>query len=176
MNHEQAMELLRAQNPEPFLVQHALFTEAIMRALAPRFQADPDLWGFTGLLHDVDYPLTKDNPAEHGLKAAGMVGDLPPEGVAAIAAHNSECTGKLPSCELDHALRCAESVTGLISAAALVRPDGIKGMQPGSLKKKMKDKSFAANANRERIKECAGIGLELDEFLAIAISAGEKVL
>ncbi len=174
MQREQALEQLKSHNPEPFLVQHALYTEAIMRVLAPRFQADPELWGLTGLLHDIDYPLTKDAPERHGLEAAKLVGDLPEEGVRAIAAHNSECTGVQPANDFAFALRCAESVTGLVSAAALVRPDGMQGMQASSLKKKMKDKAFAASVNRDRIRECEKIGLGLDEFLTLSISAIES--
>jgi hypothetical protein len=75
----------------------------------------------------------------------------------------------------DYALRCAETVTGLISANALVRPEGMEDMKPKSLKKKMKDKSFAANVDRERIRECEKIGLELGEFFQIAILAMQDI-
>lgn len=168
----EAIELLRSHNPEPHLVQHALATEAVMRGLAARFGQDAELWGLAGLLHDIDYPLTKETPERHGLVAVDLIGDrLPPEAVQAIVAHNSECTGREPASLFDRALRCGESVTGLVSAAALVRPTGMDGMQASSLKKKMKDKAFAASVSRERIRECEAIGLELGEFLTIAIEA-----
>ena len=79
--------------------------------------------------------------------------------------------GVAPSTRLDFALRCGETVTGLIAAAALMRPTGFEGMPPKSIKKKMKDKAFAASVSRENIRQCAEIGLELDEFLALAIEA-----
>ena len=172
MNKEDALSLLQQYGPEPHMVQHALSSEAIMRALARHYNEDEELWGIAGLLHDVDYPLTKEQPAEHGLKAMEiLVGKLPREVLEAISAHNSECNGAKPSSRLDYALRCAETITGLVSAAALMRPTGMEGMQVKSLKKKMKDKAFAANVSRERIRECEHMGMSLDDFLGLAIAA-----
>jgi predicted hydrolase (HD superfamily) len=143
-----------------------------MRALARHFGEDEDLWGLAGLMHDVDYPLTKDNPEQHGLAAMSILGDgLPEAALTAIRAHSCEYTGTKPQSRMDYALRAAETVTGLISAAALMRPTGMEGMQVKSLKKKMKDKTFAASVSRERIKECEQAGLDLDAFLGIAIQA-----
>ncbi len=172
LNRDEALELVKAQNPEPHLVNHAIQTEAIMRALAGRLGQDAELWGVTGLLHDLDYPQTKENPARHGLEAVAMLeGRMPGDALQAIAAHNEECTGVAAAGPFDYALRCAETVTGLISAAALVRPTRMEGMQPKSLKKKMKDKAFAAAVSRERIRECERLGMELTEFLDLAIPA-----
>ncbi|MDL2307727.1 HD domain-containing protein [Desulfovibrio sp. OttesenSCG-928-C06] len=174
INRDAALEKLKSYQPDSYQYQHALYSEAIMRAMAPRFDADPDAWGLCGLLHDVDFPLTKSTPEQHGLKAKELLEGF--EGVDseimhAIMAHNSEYTGVEPSSNLDYALRCAETVTGMISAAALMRPTGMEGMEPKSIKKKMKDKAFAAAVNRDNIRECEKIGLPLDEFLAIAIKA-----
>lgn len=167
-----ALELLASRNPERHLVCHALETEAIMAAMARECGEDPELWGMTGLLHDLDYPDTKDDPARHGLTCAALLdGKLPPEAISAIAAHNSEHTGVMPATRLDYALRCAESVTGIISAAALIRPTKMEGLTPKSIKKKMKDKAFAAAVRRENILECDKAGMELDAFLATAIAA-----
>lgn len=170
-----ALKLLEDQGPEPHLIQHALASEAVMRGLAKYFGEPEDqveLWGITGLLHDIDYPQTKTNPAQHGLLAEQFLVDkLPEEAVYAIKAHNSECTGVEPKSRLDIALRAAETVTGLITAAALVRPSGMDGMVAKSLKKKMKDKAFAASVSRERIKECEQIEMSLDDFLNVAIIA-----
>ena len=175
LKREEALKLLEDENMEPNLLQHSLASEAVMRALAEHFELpeeEVDLWGLTGLLHDVDYPRTKDDPARHGMEAERILaGKLPEQAVYAVKAHNGECTGVEPVSRLDTALRCGETVTGLISAAAMVRPNGLEGMEPKSLKKKMKDKAFAASVNREIIKECGKIGLELDEFLRIAIRA-----
>lgn len=172
VNREEALALLREYKADPHMLQHALSSEAVMRALARHFGEDEELWGLAGLLHDVDYPLTKDNPAEHGLRAMELLaGKLPQEALDAIKAHNSECTGAEPASRMDYALRCAETITGLVSAAALMRPTGMEGMQVKSLKKKMKDKAFAASVNRERIRECENMGMPLDEFLALSIVA-----
>jgi hypothetical protein len=172
LSRDEALELIRSKQPEEHMVNHALQTEAIMRALAEDKGADPDLWGLTGLLHDLDFPETKDEPECHGPEAAReLEGKLPDEALHAIVAHNEECTNVHAASDFDFALRAAESVTGLISAAALVRPDRMEGMKPKSLKKKMKDKSFAAKVDRERIRECEKIGMELSDFLALSIAA-----
>lgn len=169
---QEALDALRAPAPEAHLVRHALATEAIMRALAARLGEDAEVWGLTGLLHDLDYPLTTGEPTRHGLLGAEMLaGQMPEEARTAIQAHNGEMTGVSPATRLDFALRCAETVTGLITTAALVRPAGMEGMEPKSLKKKMKDKAFAASVSRENIRQCAELGLELDEFLSLSIAA-----
>lgn len=172
LSREQALELIRAQTPEDHMLTHALESEAVMRALAQAKGQDPELWGMTGLLHDLDYPHTAATPERHGLRAAELIGDgLPPEAVHAIKAHNEECTGVKAAGDLDFALRAAETVTGLVHTAALVRPTRMEGMLAKSLKKKMKDKSFAAAVSRERIQECEKLGIELGEFLTLAIAA-----
>ncbi|MFI3270490.1 MAG: HD family phosphohydrolase [Pseudomonadota bacterium] len=172
MTRQEALALVEKHKPEQFLIYHAVATEAVMRGLATHFGEDCELWGLTGLLHDIDFPATRDVPAEHGVKAMELIGDgLPEEGLAAIRAHNYECNGHVPTTRFDTALRCGETVTGLISAAALVRPTGMEGMKASSLKKKMKDKAFAASVNRDCIRECEKIGLELGDFLNIAIAA-----
>lgn len=171
-SRDEALELIKAQNPEHHMVQHALASEAVMRELAAHFGEDGELWGMAGLVHDVDFPHTKDDPGRHGMMAVDLLaGKMPEEAVRAVQAHNSECTGVTPGSRLDFALRAAETVTGMISAAALVRPTGYEGMEAKSVKKKMKDRAFAASVSRERIRECEKIGLSLDDFLALSIKA-----
>lgn len=172
IDRAQAFALLRESNPGTHLIQHALASEAVLRALARRFNEDQDLWGVTGLLHDFDYPQTQDNPARHGLQSAELLeGKLPPEALQAIMAHNSECNGHPMRGRFDVALRCGETVTGLVVTAALVRPTGLEGMEAKSLKKKMKDKAFAASVNRDTIRMCADLDMDLDDFLTLAIEA-----
>ena len=176
LTREHAMTLLNEHGIQEGLLHHALETEAVMRGLARRLGGDEELWGLAGLLHDLDFPKTKDEPDRHGMVTAQeLEGLLPEEGLQAIRAHNSEMNGTELASSFDFALRCGETVTGLISANALVRPQGMQGMKPKSLKKKMKDKSFAANVNRERLQECDRIGLDLAEFLQIAIAAFEPI-
>lgn len=172
LSREQALDLLLAQGQEQHMVHHALETEAVMRGLAKRLGEDEELWGITGLLHDLDYHETKDIPEEHALRSASMLdGQLPDEALQAIRAHNGERNGVMPSARFDYALRCAETVTGLVSAAALVRPTKLDGLGAKSLKKKMKDKAFAAAVNREIIRECDQLGLALDEFLEGSVAS-----
>lgn len=177
LSREQALELLKAQGPDDYLLKHSLASEAIMRALAPRFGGDPDAWGLCGLLHDIDFPHTKDDPERHGLMAKEMLSglDLDEACVHAIVAHNCDYSKHQPEAPLDFALRAAETVTGLIIAAALMRPTGMEGMEPKSLKKKMKDKAFARAVNREIIKECEKIDIPLDEFLSLSIEAMSRM-
>lgn len=173
LTRDDALHLLKAQNPDQSLFNHSQASEAVMAALAARHAPnDANLWALTGLLHDLDFPHTKDDPARHGPMAVELLGDgLPQAALHAILAHNEEYTGVSPQTPLDYALRCSEAVTGLIFANALVRPDGMQGMTAKSLKKKMKDKAFAANVSRERIKECEELGISLDYFLALSIEA-----
>ncbi len=172
INREEALELLQQNTTEAHLIQHALAAEAVLQGLAKHFNEDENLWGLTGLLHDLDYSQTANSPEKHGLISAEMLGDkLPQDSVNAIKAHNGEMNGTSPSTKLDYALRCGETVTGLIVTAALVRPTGITDMATKSLKKKMKDKAFAASVNRETIRECSKLDLELDQFLQISIDA-----
>lgn len=176
LTREQALELLQnAMGHDESLRNHSLQTEAVMRGLAAHLGEDSELWGITGLLHDLDFPKTKSAPERHGLDAAEqLAGQLPEDAIHAIQAHN-EMNGVTPENSFDYALRCGETVTGLVAANALVRPDGMSGMKPKSLKKKMKDKAFARNVNREIIQECDKLGLELGDFLQIAIDRMTEV-
>lgn len=172
LNRARARELLAQNNITASLEKHALASEAVMAALASHFGEDAELWSLTGLLHDLDFPATEKNPGEHGLQSAEILaGELPEEAIQAIKAHNGEMNGCQPQSRFDYALRCGESVTGLIQAAALMRPTGYDGMSVKSIKKKLKDKAFAANVSRENIRQCENAGLPLDEFLQLAITA-----
>ncbi|MBU1535019.1 HDIG domain-containing protein [Myxococcota bacterium] len=173
ISRNEAYEMLLAQNPEESILHHSLETEAVMTAVARHLQADEQLWGITGLLHDLDFMTTRDDITRHGLVCAGLLqSKLPDDAIVAILAHNSENNGaEAPHTTMDFALRCCETVTGIIAANALVRPEGMAGMKPKSVIKKMKVRSFAANVNREIIMECQQIGLELSAFLQLAIDA-----
>ncbi len=171
ITREHALRLLAEADTPPHLLIHAQETEAVLMALAEHLGQDPALWGRVGLLHDLDYPATQDSPELHGIIAANTLGGMLPEiGLAAIRAHNP-ATGFAPQSPLDFALRCGETVTGLIHAAALVRPLRTHGLGAASLRKKMKDKRFAATVCRQTIAECQHLGLELDAFLDLAAAA-----
>lgn len=137
IKRDEALKLLADQGTPVSLLQHALAAEAIMRTLARRFGEDEDMWGLTGLLHDLDYPATAEAPERHGLESATMLtGKLPEEALAAIRAHNGEMNGAAPQCRFDYALRCGETVTGLISAAARMRPQAWKAWSPKASRKR----------------------------------------
>ncbi len=172
ISRDEALALLAENHVQAGLLQHSIASEAVMRALAREFGEDEELWGLTGLLHDVDYPATEATPEKHGLEGARLLeGKLPEEALTAIRAHNGEMTGCAPQTRFDFALRCGEAITGLISAAALMRPTGYEGMEVKSIKKKMKDKAFAASVCRDNIRQCEQAGLPLDAFLALSIAA-----
>jgi len=177
LTRDEALALLKSKNTEANLIHHALESEAVLRGLAERLGKDVELWGVTGLLHDLDYATTKIETARHGLDTAEWLeGQLPAEALDAIRRHAGEMNGaEAPSTDFDYALRCGETVTGMVHAGALVRPTKIEGMAAKSLKKKMKDKAFAASVNRDCIRECEKLGLELGDFLQLAIDSVAKI-
>ncbi len=173
MNREEALDSIKANVENANQVRHMLATEAIMRALARRLGEDEEEWGLTGLLHDIDVELTEGDMHSHSKLGADLARELGAnETVAhAILCHN-EMQGIPLETELDKALVCADQLTGLIMAAALVRPDKkLAGLEVGSVVKKFKEKSFAAAVNRQQIAQCSGIGLELDEFIELGLEA-----
>ena len=149
-----------------------------MRALARRLGQDEDKWGLAGLLHDLDYDLTKDDPASHGLKTAEWLRDLgvDEEIVQAILAHNAEALGLSRATQFDLALTAAETMTGMVVATTLVYPDKkIRSVKPKSIIKRMKEKQFARGANREMILLCEEIGIPLADFAALSLEAMSQI-
>jgi putative nucleotidyltransferase with HDIG domain len=178
MNRDEAVALLRSCVKSENLVKHCLATEAIMRALAQRLQADAELWALAGLLHDLDFEETKDAPAQHSLKTAQILEQhgFPAEFVKAVKAHNAEALGLQRETPLEFALAAAETITGLIVATALVQPDKkLASVKPDSVVKRMKKKDFARNVSRQIIMESEKIGLSLDEFAALSLGAMQGI-
>jgi putative nucleotidyltransferase with HDIG domain len=178
MERQQALDLLHNHLKGGNLRKHCLATEAIMRALAERLDEPVDLWGVTGLLHDLDYEETAGQPSEHGLRTAAILADsdLPPEAITAIKAHNAEALGVQRNSKLDFALTCAESITGLVIATALVYPDKrLASVKPKSILKRMKKKDFARRVNRAQITLCEELGLPLADFAELSLRAMQSV-
>ena len=173
MDRDEAWELLNSKVDEDYLIKHSLATEAIMRALAKKMGQDEELWGIAGLLHDLDFSETKDDPERHALVAAELLaGRLPEEAVLAIKRHNAEMLGLKRETEFDLALTAAETITGLIVATALVYPDQkLASVKPKSVTKRMKEKAFAAKVNRDHIRLCEEFGFPLPEFAALSVEA-----
>jgi len=173
VTREEALDSVRANVENKNLIKHMLASEAIMRALARRFGEDEEEWGLTGLLHDIDLELVNDDMREHSKLGADLARELGASEamVHAILSHN-EAHGVLLETRLDKALFCVDPLTGLIIAAALVRPDKkLAGLEAKSVMKKFKEKGFAAGANREQISKCSQIGLELDDFIELGVGA-----
>lgn len=180
ISREKSLELLKEHVKEEPNIFHNIETEAIMRALADKLGENEELWGATGLLHDLDWEETGDNNMkEHGLKTEKYLKekDYPEKLIKAIKAHNYKYNKtEEPRTKLDYALRCGETITGLIYASALVRPDKkLESVKVKSINKKMKDKSFASKVDREVIKECEKLGLELKDFIEISLGAMKKI-
>jgi len=178
LSHDEALKLVKKHITNPNLVKHCLATEAIMRKLAPKLGGDPETWGIVGLLHDIDYEMTKDSPAEHTLKAVPILKEagLPDELISLIQSHNAEALGKERRTAPEHALAAAETITGLIVATALVMPDRkLASVKPKSILKRMKKKDFARAVNREIIAECEQFGMPLEEFAALSLQAMQEI-
>jgi putative nucleotidyltransferase with HDIG domain len=155
------------------LRRHMLATEAIMRALAPRLSGDPDEWALAGLGHDLDVEQTEDDFSRHGQIAADLLKEhgAGETVVHAVAAHNP-MTGVVADDTMSIALIAADQLSGLITAAALVRPDkSLLGVQPKSVRKRFKESAFARGVERESILRCEELGVPLDEFIQIGLTA-----
>lgn len=177
MTRKEALNSVKANVENENLIKHMLATEAIMRTLARRFSEDEEEWGITGLLHDIDMELSEGDMATHSKLGADLVREMgASEAMAhAILCHNGAHGIPLET-KLDKALFCADPLTGLIIAAALVRPDKkLAGLEAKSVRKKFKEKSFAAGVDREQISQCNEIGIELDEFLQLGLEAMQGI-
>ena len=150
-----------------------LAVEAAMRAYAPRFDGDVDLWGLTGLMHDLDYeryPNLDDGHPRYALKELEARG-YPPELVRAVASH-ADFLGVSRDSPMEKTLFAVDELCGFVLAVAYVRPEGLVGMTPKSVKKKLKQPSFAAAVNREELRRSAeDLGVDFDEHLQIVIDA-----
>jgi predicted hydrolase (HD superfamily) len=150
-----------------------LAVEAAMRAYAPRFEGDVELWGLTGLLHDLDYeryPNLEDGHPRYALRELEDRG-YPPDLVRAVASH-ADFMGVPRETAMEKALYAVDELSGFILACAYVRPEGLIGMTPKSVKKKLKQPSFAAAVNREDLRQGAEeLGVDFDEHLQIVIAA-----
>lgn len=177
MERKQALELIREHVKNENLIRHMIATEAIMKALARHFGEDENSWGMAGLLHDIDVELTDGDMEQHSRMAERMLRDLGLSDTIthAVLVHN-ETHGIECESLMDKALFCADPLTGLITAAALVRPEKqLANVEAKSIRKRFKEKSFAAGANRDQIAKCSEIGLDLYEFFEIGLDAMKGV-
>ncbi len=177
MNHFQALALVREYVNNENLVRHMLAVEAAMRFYAAKFDQDQEMWGVTGLLHDFDWeihPTLERHPQQGApiLQARGV----PDEIIRAILSH-ADHTGVPRQTTMEKCLYACDEITGLITAVALVRPShSLDDLTVSSVKKKWKDKAFAAGANREEIAQAAqDFGVELWEHVGNVIQAMREI-
>ena len=178
ISRTQALDLLREYCSEEALIKHALATEAVMQALARRLGHEFDRWGIAGLLHDLDYDETKQDPARHTLRTAEILGEqgIEEDIIYAIRAHNAEALSMRWEKPIHFAITCAESITGSIVATSLVYPDKkIGSVKPSSIVKRMKEKGFARGVRRDAIRECEKLGLSLAEFAELSLKAMQGI-
>ena len=173
MTRQQAWELLRRYNAEPFHLRHALTVEGVMRYFAEQRGYDPEFWGIVGLLHDIDFEQW---PEQHCVKASELLreGGADESIIHAVCSHGwAICVDIKPEHEMEKVLFAADELTGLIWAAAKMRPSkSTKDMEVSSLKKKFKDKKFAAGCSRDVItKGAENLGWELPKLMEMTILA-----
>ena len=175
ITREQALELLKKYNKEPFHILHALTVEGVMRYFAENlgYKDDADYWATVGLLHDIDFELY---PNEHCKKAPELLkeGGAGEDMIYSVCCHGyGICSDLQPKHEMEKILFACDELTGLIGAAARMRPSkSVQDMELSSLKKKFKDKKFAAGCSRDIIKQGAEmLGWDLDKLLQSTIDA-----
>ena len=173
MSREQDLALVREYTSNEALVRHMLAVEAAMRAYAAKFGEDVEKWGQVGLLHDFDYERWP-TPPDHPLQGAEILRSrgYPEEVIYAIKSHADYLTDCPRVSRMDKALYACDELSGFIVACALVRPERLNGMGASSVRKKMKQASFAAAVNRDDIQRGADdLGVELNEHITFVIGA-----
>ncbi|MBW6442423.1 HDIG domain-containing protein [Patescibacteria group bacterium] len=186
MKREKVLEILKKYNSQDSDFIHFLESEAVMRELAKKIELkdeEVNYWAIIGLIHDIDWGLTKNDVQTHLKKAPEILKKegFSEEFIETVISHGYGCEeiphlrDKKRTKRIEHALAASETITGLIHAYALMRGKKIEDMDYKGLKKKFKDKSFAAKVNREIIKECEKVGLSLDDFFKISIEGIKKI-
>ncbi len=173
MSRDDDLALVRECTKNENLVRHMLAVEAAMRAYARKLGEDEEKWGSVGLLHDFDYERWPD-PPDHPLQGSAILKSrgYPDDVIYAIKSHADYLTDCPRVARLDKALYACDELCGFITACALVRPTRLEGLEPKSVRKKLKQVSFAANVNRDDItRGAADFGVDLDEHIAFCIAA-----
>jgi len=176
MNRTEALQLLKEYTKNESLLKHMYAVEAAMRAYARKFNEDEEKWGIVGLLHDFDYEMYPQAP-DHPLKGAEILKQKGyPEDIRNAILGHATYTGVPRESKMAKALYACDELCGFIIACSLVRPNKIADLQVSSVKKKLKDKSFAANVSREDIlKGCEEFGVPMDEHIAFVIEAMKNI-
>jgi putative nucleotidyltransferase with HDIG domain len=178
ITREEALALVKQHVKSPNMINHCLAAEAVMKTLAERVGEDPEKWGLAGLLHDLDAETHTDLDV-HTRETARILGEIgvDEEIIEAVRLHNEQAhTGERRHTQFQHLLAAGETITGLIVATALVYPDKKLGsVKPKSVRKRIKEKAFAAGANRDIIRECEVGGVPLAEFCDLSLLAMQGI-
>ncbi len=178
MNRADAFALLNEYVKDQGLVRHMLAVEVAMRAYARKLGEDEERWGLVGLLHDFDYERWP-NPPDHPLKGAEVLRerDYPEDAITAILSHADYLQDRYPRVRpIEKALYACDELAGLITATAILRPNGITDLTASSVKKKMKSKGFARSINRDDIERgAADFGVDLTEHIQFEIDAMKTI-
>ena len=175
MNRQDAYQFLLEKLKNKNLIKHSLAVEACLRKMSQHFGEDEEIWSMAGLLHDIDYEQTNADPARHGLEGAQLLAQAGYDEsiVRAVKAHSGHLAA---DSKLDWALFCADPLTGLIVAAALMHPDKkLAALDAEFVLRRYKEKRFAAGANREQIAMCKNLGFELEQFIDICLGAMQSI-
>ena len=177
IGRQQGLELLIKYLKNENLIIHSLAVEAILKEMAKKLGEDEELWGLVGLLHDLDYDYTKEDPEKHSTITVQILeGLVPKEVLKAIKSHNYQHTMQVPETLLDKSLIAADAVSGLIIATALVVPSKkLSDVELKTLINKFKDNSFARGCNRKKIELCVDFGIERQVFLNLSLEALKSV-
>ncbi|MBS3787128.1 HDIG domain-containing protein [Candidatus Bipolaricaulota bacterium] len=174
MKRAKALNLIEENISEENLIKHMKAVEAGMRELARYFDEDEDDWGIAGLLHDLDYEETKEDPDRHSLLAVDRLQneDLTEEQLDAIKAHAGQ---KTPETKMEKSIYAIDPLTGLIVAGALVHPEGLNEMDPEFIRNRYDESSFAKSVDREAIASCEDLGFELEEFFGLVLDGMQNI-
>ncbi len=177
ISREEAIAMVEDNVKNKNLRKHMLAVAAILKRLAAELGEDEEQWELLGIVHDIDYEETQDDPERHASVSADMLEDkVPEELVRGVKSHNHEHTGVEPNSLMEHALIAADAASGLVIATALVMPNRkLEEARPESVIKKFGDSSFAKNIDRDRILHCKELGLSKDEFLKLSLEALQNI-
>ncbi len=170
MGRDDALDLLKKYVSSDTLIKHCIATAAVMKKVAEELGEDAHKWELIGILHDIDYEVVGEDMSQHGIKGAEILREngVDEDVVEVVKTHNHTIFGNYEK-PVEFALQAADSVSGLVVATALVKDGEVTSVKPKSVKKKFKDKSFAAGCDRDRIREIENVGLELSDLYKLAI-------
>jgi uncharacterized protein len=177
MNRDESLSLLKKHVSKANLLRHMYAVEAIMLEAADFLKEDKERWAFIGLIHDIDFEKTENNPESHTLLAEQILCDkVDGDAIKIIKSHNFEHTRIMPQERIEKALIAADAISGLVIASALIVPSKrLEDVRVESLERKFKQKDFARNCSRENILFCEQIGIPKEKFFELSLRALQRI-